>query len=276
MKYKGKTVAVTGLDRGFIAKALADRLVKEGAEVIALRGDIRDSRTFDLLDYTYDYLFHFGAPSSQVQFKRNAEYCVDSTINGFINAVDACRKHGVKLIYPSTGLLSHGESNEYARCKKICEDIALNSSIDSLGLRIFATYGPGESLKRDFASIPYLFARDYVEEKIPVIFGDGNQVRDLIYIDDTVNAVMILAEEANEKVIDVGSGVSTSFNDVIKMISPDLKPKYINMPENYVAETHADVTVLHKYYIPEVSVKQGIKKIVKELENELSDLHNND
>lgn len=268
MQYRHKKVAITGVPNSFIATELQRRLKEAGADTEFLAGDIRDIKTFDKLTFHHDYLFHFGSPSSQVLFKRNPEYCVDVTINGFKNAIKACRENGVKLIYPSTGLLSQGDTNEYARCKKLCEDMAVN--IDSLGLRIFATYGPQEAHKRDYASVPFLFIRDMVEGKKPYIFGDGEQVRDMIYIDDTVNAIMILAEEANERIIDVGTGKSTSFNRVInltnKAMNTDIKPVYADKPGGYVQETSADPTVLHKYYIPRVSIEEGIKNLIKELE----------
>src|SRR5436853_4577313 len=165
MNYTEKHIAITGLGNGFIADALVEMLKKsyhvayndEAVLVLpgkpalwvkVLHGDIRDPKTFEPLDYKDDYLFHFGAPSSQILFQRKPEFCVDSTINGFINASKACKEHGIKLVYPSTGLLSTGETNAYARCKKICEDLAPK---DALGLRIFASYGPQEAHKRDYA-----------------------------------------------------------------------------------------------------------------------------
>lgn len=277
VNYRNKKVAITGIGNGFIADKLARFLEMEGATVWDLSGDIRDPKTFSDLDYSFDYLFHFAAPSSQVLFKRKTEYCVDVTIKGFLNAVEACRKHGIKLIYPSTGILSHGVSNEYARCKKICEDVAIGSKIDALGVRIFASYGPTEGHKRDYASVPFLFIRDMVNGKRPLIYGDGKQVRDFIYIDDVIKALAVLAEECNDSTIDIGSGITSSFNDILEETSNVLlsitgrtapQPVYVDRPAGYVDETHADVTELHKYYVPEVKMGDGIKRVVEALLND--------
>lgn len=266
MDYKGKKIAITGA-YGFIGHALQKRLHFEGAYVQILTGDVRDPMTFAELSYEYDYLFHFGAPSSQVLFKNDPQYCIETTLKGFMNASEVCKKFGIKLIYPSTGLLSMGEANEYARCKKICEEYAQNQ--DSIGIRIFATYGPGEGHKRDYASVPYLFARDMVRGYDPVVFGNGEQKRDFMYINDVIESILHIAEEANEKVIDVGSGEAHSFNDIIKAISKELgkpfEPQYIEKPGNYVDETLANPQALHKYYSPKTSFDRGIKNVVKYL-----------
>lgn len=272
MNYRGKAVAVTGV-RGFIGSALVKALEEAGAYVQIITGDIRDPESFSELSYEYDYLFHFAAPSSQVQFARDPKYCIETTIKGFINALEVCQKYGIKLIYPSTGLLSQNKFNEYAMCKKLCEDMARGT--DALGLRIFATYGPGESHKRDYASVPYLFARDIVQGKQPIVFGDGSQSRDFIYIDDMINDILILAEECPDKIIDVGYGMSYSFNDLIDTINDILgipkgmtggiKPIYQEAPNKYVQETHANITRLRQFSQHKTNLHEGIKKLLESL-----------
>lgn len=272
MSYLNKNVAITGAS-GFLGVWLSRALVGAGAHVVALTGDIRDSKTFSEIDYSFDYLFHFAGPSSQVLFKRHPWVSSDTAYLGFTNAARACHKNGVKLIYPSTGLLSSDRQNEYARSKKVWEDIHLGEHLDALGLRIFATYGPGEGHKRDYASVPYLFARDILESHSPVVWGDGSQKRDLIYIDDVVKAVLILAERANEPIIDVGSGVSTSFNQLLRDLGHAFQehnivtpaPVFVDKPAGYPEETHADITVLTKYYTPQYDTADGTDALVREM-----------
>jgi UDP-glucose 4-epimerase len=274
VNYSGKKIAITGAN-SFIGKALLNVLRQdETVDITILSGDTRHPQTFFQLDHSYDYLFHFAAPSSQVLFKRQPFYCADVTLTGFMNAAKMCGQFGIRLIYPSTGLLSSKKRNEYARCKEICEDIATGEKLDSLGLRIFATYGPSEGHKRDFASVPFLFARDMIAGREPVIFGDGEQVRDFIYIDDVVQAILHCAEECPDPVIDIGSGHSTSFNRILREINVALfhgdSEKYIEAdyqepPAGYVKETAADPVRLYDFYQPQVKFEDGIKAIVKHL-----------
>lgn len=283
MKYSGKLIFLTGAT-GFIGKALESRLKELGATVQTNNGrDIRSPETFAHLDQSYDYIFHFAAPSSQVLFKRKPGYCIEATMLGFINAAQAAQKHGIRLIYPSTGLLSQGRFNEYAMCKKLCEDYVSNSGIDALGLRIFATYGPGEGHKADYASVPYLFARDMLDRNPPVIFGDGEQTRDFIYIDDVIESILHAAEEYHKPILDVGSGVATSFNQVIETIAKVLAgndmgttimtPTYVDKPANYVTETLADRTELDKI-VPGLytSLERGIEKMIYEISGKDKDV----
>lgn len=273
MNYKRKLIGITGVN-GFIGSELFNELFKAGALIETIDGDIRYPETFDRLNYNFDYLFHFAAPSSQVLFARNPDYCSDVTLQGFINAAEACKRTGTKLIYPSTGLLSQGKSNAYADCKRMCEMYVKARGIDAIGIRIFATYGPGEAHKRDYASVPYLFARDIVGGKAPIIFGDGQQVRDFIYIDDVVQSIMHLAEECNDPVVDVGSGLQVSFNELIEEInyqaSPNrtIRPLFVEKPGGYVEETMADPSRLQDFYMPQIGIHEGIRRVVEALINE--------
>ncbi len=261
---RNKKVAVTGAD-GFIGKHLVAALKKHGAEVHTHEGDVRNM-SLDWLNHTFSYFFHFGSPSSQILFARNPRYCWDVTINSFSRISNVCRKYDIKLIYPSTGLLSQGKTNDYASAKKACESIHLHDGLNALGLRIFATYGPGEELKRDYASVPFLFLQDIVNRKTPTVFGNGHQKRDFIYIDDVIEAILILAEEANEPIIDVGSGKPKTFLEILKVAAGKLNrvptPIFIKAPENYVEETAADTRILERYYSPLTSFEAGINRTI--------------
>lgn len=271
MNYKNKRVGITG-HTGFLGRALYSALAQAGADIYKIDGDIRDPETFATLDHSFDYLFHFADPSSQILFRRQAFYAAETTLIGFMNAAKACQKNGIKLIYPSTGLLSQETENEYARCKKVCEDIHVHSGIDAIAIRIFATYGPGEGHKRDYASVPYLFVRDWMGGHRSVVFGDGNQTRDFIYIDDVIAGIMTIAETYNGQVIDLGSGIANRFNDIFEILKKETGQNfdaiYVDKPGGYVQETLADPSEAAKLgIVPLVTFEQGIKNIIEEFQN---------
>lgn len=266
MNYENKKIALTGYT-GFLGKALDKALTNAGARVVHLAGDVRNAQTFSQVDYSYDMLFHFGAPSSQILFKSSADYCVDVTINGMRNAIEACQRSGVKLIFPSTGLLSHGQSNEYARCKEVSEDLARGADINWLAVRVFGTYGPGESQKQDFASVPYLFMQEIMQGRQPIVYGTGEQSRDFIYVDDTVQGIIHVAELLSQQIVDIGSGDPCTFNEIItllnKHLGTDVKPEYVDAPQNYIKKTGGNIDLLKKYYAPKINLDEGLRLLVQ-------------
>jgi len=246
-------VGITGIN-GFLGSALAERFGKIAEVYPYPRPDL-------------DYLFLFGSPSSNIVFDQNIDYCFEETINSFLNAIQFCRDHGIKLIYPSSATV-YNKNTTYARCKAALEEIHLAYGGDVLGLRIFAGYGPGEGHKGEYASIVYQFCRQMKHNKRPVIFGNGKQTRDFVYIDDIAYNILLAVSEKKTGIIDIGTGINTSFNLVVKTINKVLnatkvakemiEPVYVNKPKHYISETPCQNP--SKCY---VSLEQGIKKILK-------------
>jgi ADP-L-glycero-D-manno-heptose 6-epimerase len=133
---------------------------------------------------------------------------------------------------------------------------------DILGLRLFAGYGPGEEHKGKYASIIYQFCKQMIKDGRPVIWGDGTQSRDFVFIGDIVNTITENLDKTG--IIDVGTGINTSFNEIIKIINQKLgkkiKPIYVKAPKNYTKETLCKNPI--KTYLP---VEFGIEVILREL-----------
>lgn len=284
MNYHGKKVALTG-STGFLGKAIKIALLNAGADVYVSHGDLRTGPSFHRsflnapdandptdIDHSFSYLFHFGSPSSQVLFKRNPRYCISTTINAFLGVSSLADNNGIKLIYPSTGLLSQGQMNEYAMAKSMCEQIHRHEQIDALGIRLFAAYGPGEGHKRDYASVPYLFTRDIFEGRSPLVFGDGTQERNIIFIADAVQAILEAADGCNESIIDIGSpGYSVSFNallDSIRLVlNSTIEANYVDRPTYYIDRTTAGTGDVYNFVKSGEyhSLREGIEAIVADL-----------
>jgi len=216
--------------------------------------------TYPMLRPDVDYVFLFGSPSSNHWFNQALSYNIRETIENFINAADFCKEHSIKLIYPSSGTIYEGK-NAYSKCKLILETLA-SLYPSNLGLRIFATYGPGEEHKKEYASTAYQFIKEMVRGKAPVIWGDGEQTRDFIYIDDVIDNIVKNLDK--EGTIEIGTGVNYSLNRLVATINKQLKrkvtPKYIRKPPNYIETTICKKPSPHK-----VTLEEGIKKIIKGL-----------
>jgi len=296
MKWSNKKALVTGA-AGFIGQSLVKSLLSQGAYVIAfdnlsygkkenipksineiIIGDVLSRKDLDKVKET-DYVFHLAGPSSVILFNEDPAGCFHTTVCGFLNILEwANQKCVKKVIYPSSGsvygntTLPQSEetqckpTNLYGIAKLSCEALAKRCSehVPTVGLRIFAGYGPGEDHKGDFASVINLFSKSIMIGEAPVIYGDGTQERDFIYIDDIISSIIISAEkDISNVVINIGSGKAYSFNAVASIINTllgtNVQPKYVRRPNGYLENTCADVKKMKRLLnINPIPLEEGL------------------
>jgi UDP-glucose 4-epimerase len=119
--------------------------------------------------------------------------------------------------------------------------------VQSAGMRFFSVYGPKEMAKKQYANMVSQFLWEMMEGKPPVIYGDGTQTRDFTYVKEVVRALRLAMSSNYHGILNVGTGVAYSFNDVIDLINQgigsEIKPKYVDNPiKNYVSHTLADTS----------------------------------
>jgi len=282
MDWKNKKVLVNGVT-GFIGSNLAKELLDRGAKVYSIdnfsyidlemarkkldflktigiiEGDVSTKEPWEKVPKDIEYIFHFAAPSSITLFEKGPEKCFTETSLGLLKTLEfAKQNHVKKVVYPSTGSsyagneMPHNEfiypkpRNLYAAAKFACEGLANSYSdfVKSVGLRIFAGYGPGEEWKKDFGSVLYLFIRDYMDGNPPEVWGDGEQTRDFIYIDDIVKCSLAAAEVDYNGILNIGTGKAVSFKELLQIIKESLgmeiDPTFVPRQQNYVENLKAD------------------------------------
>jgi len=291
---------VTG-GAGFIGSNLALELEKKGHEVTIvdnlLTGSENNLKEFkgkfmkiDIskqfeLNEDFDVIFHEAAITDP-RFEDDDE-TIRANIEGFKNIVELAKKGKSKLIYASTaGLYGNGnvpmkEEQEkevlsaYGKSKLMIDKMAskLFKKMHIVGLRYFNVFGPREKYKGRPASMIYHLAKQIKEGKNPRLFKWGEQKRDHIYIKDAVDAT-IKAVNAKSGVYNVGSGIATSFNELVKILNgvfnTKLKIEYFDMPydpKTYQSNTQADTTNAEKHLMFKAKweLKKGIKDYMKEL-----------
>ena len=143
-------------------------------------------------------------------------------------------------------------ANVYGFSKWMMENIhreALEAMPDMhlVGLRYFNVFGPGEAHKGTMASMVDQLARQMLAGKRPRIFTDGTQARDQIHVGDVVAAnLAAAADDAKPGIYNVGSGVATSFNEIVdalnEALGTDLAPDYFDNPYSFYQDyTCADI-----------------------------------
>ena len=299
---KNKKILITGI-YGFLGKHLAIKLhdnneiiginlpnksknlQKEFDNITIIEGDVSENNTLEKINSDIDLILHFGSPTSVILFKQDPTRHFNNTVNGMKNILEFAKKNSIKkLIYPSSASVyaknspPHTEniipkpSNPYGSAKVECENLAhsYNDTVNSIGLRIFAVYGPGEETKQNLSSVINLFLGDVKNSRKPVIFGDGTQTRDFIYVDDAISAIINSTELPQQGIINVGSGISTSFNLVIEkignIVEKKIKPVYVKKESNYVEKLQADTKLMESTLkIHPLSIELGISKFAKYL-----------
>lgn len=222
------------IGRGFLATELAKRQLPEA-------------------------VYYFSGVSSQMQLKgADKEKLMLDELVRFLGLVTECAKTKKYLIYASSATVPY-PNTDYAKLKSNMETIAQASTAPTLGIRLPAVYGPGEAHKGASASVVFQWTKEMMDDQSPVIFGDGLQTRDFMYIDDAIDQVVELASNHRTGVYSVGTGIETSFNDVVgtinKVLGKKIKATHIDRPTQYIQST-TSLPVSFK-----VSLEQGITKI---------------
>ena len=295
---------VTG-GAGFIGSNIASRLVNDGHEVVILddlslgrqqlkmqkvsftSGDVRDRALVESLCKGVDGVFHDAAKSSSPMFSPDPSIGVDVNLRGFMNVVEAARKYGFPVVYATTSSLysrcepphredmqvSPGSFYEYSfyvreEAAKVYSDLY---GLRLVGLRYFSVYGPREDHKGKFANNITQFIWELKRGVAPAIYGNGSQQRDFVFVDDVVEAnLKAMSSGLKGEVLNVGTGISTTFNEMFSIIKrqlgSSLSPKYEPNPiKNYVARTQADTTRAERLlnFKAKVPLEEGIRRTVE-------------
>ena len=273
------SILVTG-GAGFIGSNLVERLLDSGEEVTVLddlstgsrdnldglsgRLEVIYGSCSNLLDLELSpgAIYHLGIPSSSPIYKKDP-MLVGEAIKGMIAVLELAKKSGCKVVYASTSSLYSGQTpphredmevditDYYTEARFSMERIASLYKklfdVDSAGMRFFSVYGPRERAKKQYANIVIQFLWEMMEGRAPVIYGDGRQTRDFVYVKDVVRALMLAMSSDYVGVLNVGTGTSYSFNQVVEILaekmSLDVEPVHVDNPiKNYVAHTLADTS----------------------------------
>jgi len=288
---------------GFLGAALANHLVKEGhlvrglddlsagnpdaldPKVIFTRGDVNDRPKLWTLLQAVDCVYHLAARVAVAESVLYPKEYNAVNVGGTVSLMEAMRDVGVgRVVFISSGAV-YGEQvhqplventipdpgSPYAVSKLASEyyvrTIGRLWGIDTVSLRVFNAYGPGQNLPASHPPVIPFFLRNAVRGGNLIVHSDGKQTRDYVFVDDVVRAMAAAATapSLNNLVINIGSGVETDIRTLIQMIQQltNSKSEVIFNPRSDpgVDRMCADLTLAVEKleYSPQINLEKGLR-----------------
>ncbi|GCE11733.1 SDR family oxidoreductase [Tengunoibacter tsumagoiensis] len=254
-------------------------------------GDIRNSEALEAAVAGVEVVWHQAAIASVPFSITEPKLTLDVNVNGTQNVLLAARDAGVRrvvfasssAIYGNSPLLPKHEElspeplSPYALHKlsseQLCRIFTQLYKLETVALRYFNVFGPRQDPKSEYAAVIPRFLTAILQGEQPVIFGDGEQTRDFIFIDNIVQANLLAStsESAVGKTMNIGSGTRTSLNEVLRcageLLNTPVKAIYTHVRPGDVRESVADITRSEQLlgFHPTISFRQGLARTLESI-----------
>ncbi len=203
-------------------------------------------------------IFHCAALISVPEsFLKRDEY-YRTNVEGTKSVIDVAKENNLKIVFSSSAAV-YGEASgvvsedfrldpksPYAENKRDGEELLRAHSVPSVALRYFNVYGPGQSSA--YAGVITIFINKALKNEDLVIYGDGSQARDFVFVDDVAEANIsaMKYENSSFEIFNIGSGTETTIGNLAEMIIKltDSKSKIIYLPprDGDIVYSRADVS----------------------------------
>lgn len=262
------------------------KLFEKSSGIEFVQGSICDKAICDKAFKGADYILHEAALCSVPRSVANPIATHEVNVSGFLNVLVAAKDAGVKrLVYASSSSV-YGNSKSlpkketdqafplspYAVSKYNNELYASvfagNYGMSLAGLRYFNIFGPRQNPFGQYAAAIPLFVTALMQNKAPVIYGDGSQTRDFTFIENVIQAnikALFTDSPISGQVFNVACGEQISVNELFKILAAfagsSLSPTYQPSRMGDVKDSKAAVDKAKELlgYVPEVYFKQGIE-----------------
>ena len=271
-----------------------------------IEGDIRDYETCLKATNGIDIVLHEAALGSVPRSIENPLLTHQCNVDGFVNMLNSSRENNVeRFIYASSSSV-YGDSEVLPRVEdkignplspyavtKLANELYANNfarvyGMKVIGFRYFNVFGKNQDPDSPYAAVIPRFIKALLNGQSPVIYGDGETTRDFCYVDNVVEANLLAMKtdnlEAFGKVYNIGTGMQTSLNDLVKFIKASLidiykenkdsrkieqirsiEPIYDSFRKGDVRHSFAQVTKanLSLGYNMIVNIREGLSRIIK-------------
>lgn len=294
---------------GFIGSNLADELLKRGHQVRILdnfstgrrenltgfidkieivEGDLRNYHTVREAVDGMDFVLHQGALPSVPRSVSDPISSNEANVTGTLNILYAAKDAKVKRLVMASSSSVYGDSptlpkhegmelnplSPYAVSKlageKYFQVFANIYGLHTVALRYFNVFGPRQNPDSQYSAVIPKFIKAILNDKQPVIYGDGKQSRDFTYIQNTVE-VNILATEADCPpgiVMNCAVHQRTDLNELVakinQLVGKNIQPIYADPRPGDIKHSFADIERLKQTfnYEPSVLFEEGLRRTI--------------
>ena len=255
------------------------------------QGDIRDPDICRHALEGADYVLHHAGEASVQRSLDDTAGCVAVNIGGTVNLLEAARAAGTvkRFIFASScavygdtpGAAKHEASladplSPYASSKLsgeyFCRNFFRLYGLQTVSLRYFNVYGPGQDPEGAYASVIPKFVTAIARGESPVLYGDGEQSRDFIFVDDIVEAnlrAVAATRGVGGRVVNVGSGQSASLKQVLQTLEQiggrEIEAERRPARPGDIKHSRADIAAAAGLlqFTPSVSLRDGLARTLQ-------------
>ena len=294
----GSHIADQLLDAGAAQVRIIDDFIRGRRENLAgaagtgrleiIEGDIRDAALVDRLTAGTDLVFHQAALRI-TQAAAEPVRAVEVMLNGTQNVLEAAVRHHVKKVLAASSASVYGEPSYLPMdeahpfnnrtlygAAKIGNEQMLRSYAEMFGLqyvvlRPFNIYGPRMDLFGAYTEVMIRWLERLAAGEPPVIFGDGRQTMDFLYVEDLARAYLLAAQgDVTDAVFNAGSGTETSLRELCAMLCteagrPGIEPVFAPTRRvNPVTRRLASVTAAREAlgFTATTTLSEGLRRLV--------------
>lgn len=221
-----------------------------------VKGDVRDLDLVKALVRGQDYVVHLAALVSVDEVASNPLLAHDVNVTGTLNLLEASRRFDVKAFVYASSCAVYGEAERlpiredhplspksiYGASKLAGEAFVKaymeNYGLRTFSLRLFNVYGP-RMKSGPYAGVIYTFIEKALLDQPLTIYGDGEQTRDFVYVEDVAQACLLALQRGKPGTYNIGSGSATSINKLAALVK-ELTGK-ANLDVNYANPRLGDI-----------------------------------